>query len=343
MEFALLQLASVLEEFFQEEVNFPEKVDVTEFYLQLRHFLNMYDLMDENYVIYTEHEPDGRFRLKLYCVNPSVNLQSCLDKGRSAIFFSATLLPIQYYKSLLSTSQENYAVYAQTVFGREQRLLAVAEDVTSKYARRNQIEFEKIAAYIYEAVKAKKGNYMVFFPSYQLLQQVWDCLQQRTGIRTEADCICQESGMSEGAREEFLNSFSAVREKSLVGFCVMGGIFAEGIDLKEEALIGVIVVGTGLPQISNEREILKNYYQRRERAGYQYAFLYPGMNKVLQAAGRVIRTARDRGIILLLDERFLQPEYQCLFPREWEGFQSVNLSQIRNTVEEFWRKLTSEI
>ncbi len=333
--FALMQLGSALEEFFQKEVNFPEKKDVMEFYLQVRHFLNMYDLLDENYVIYTEHEPDGRFKLKLFCVNPAVNLQSCLDKSRSAIFFSATLLPIQYYKSLLSTCQENYAVYAQTVFEKEQRLLAVAADVTSRYARRNQQEFEKIAAYIYETAKGKKGNYMVFFPSYKMMQQVWECLL-RLDLPAELDCICQQSGMTEAQREEFLESFLEEREKSLIGFCVMGGIFAEGIDLKREALIGVIIVGTGLPQISNEREILKEFYQQREGAGFEYAFLYPGMNKVLQAAGRVIRTAEDRGVILLLDERFLQREYQCLFPREWDEFQVVTLSQVQKIMEDFW-------
>ena len=142
--------------------------------------------------------------------------------------------------------------------------------------------------------------------------------------------------MSEPQREEFLAHFSIHRKKPLVGFCVLGGIFAEGIDLKHEALIGVIVVGTGLPQISNEREILKNYYDRKEQAGFAYAFRYPGMNKVLQAAGRVIRTSEDRGVILLLDERFLQQEYQALFPREWEGYQTVTLPVVRQAVEQFW-------
>ncbi len=211
----------------------------------------------------------------------------------------------------------------------------MAADVTSRYARRNQQEFEKIAAYIYETAKGKKGNYMVFFPSYKMMQQVWECLQQ-LDLPAELDCICQQSGMTEAQREEFLESFLEEREKSLIGFCVMGGIFAEGIDLKREALIGVIIVGTGLPQISNEREILKEFYQQREGAGFEYAFLYPGMNKVLQAAGRVIRTADDRGVILLLDERFLQREYQCLFPREWDEFQVVTLSQVQKIMEDFW-------
>lgn len=335
--FALLQLGFAMEEFFQKEINIPEKKEVQEFYLNVRHFLNMYELVDENYVIYTEHEPDGRFKLKLYCVNPAVNLQSCIDKGRSTIFFSATLLPIQYYKKLLSTCADNYAVYAQSVFANDQKLLVVAKDVSSKYTRRNQQEFEKIASYIYEAAMAKNGNYIAFFPSYRMMEEVFACFMQREGIFEELECICQQSGMSELQREEFLSNFTSPREKTLVGFCVMGGIFAEGIDLKYEALIGVIVVGTGLPQISNEREILKDFYDRQERAGFAYAFRYPGMNKVLQAAGRVIRTSEDRGVILLLDERFLQQEYQALFPREWEGFQTVALAQVREVVEGFWK------
>lgn len=335
--FALMQLGSAMEEFFQKEINVPEKKEVQEFYLNLRHFLNMYDLVDENYVIYTEHEPDGRFKLKLYCVNPAVNLQSCMDKGRSTIFFSATLLPIRYYKELLSTCEDNYAVYAQSVFAREQKLVAVARDVSSKYTRRTPQEFEKIASYIYEAAKAKNGNYIVFFPSYKMMEDVWECFLQREGVLEEMDCICQESGMREEQREEFLGNFSIHREKTLIGFCVMGGIFAEGIDLKHEALIGVIIVGTGLPQISNEREILKNFYEEKERTGFAYAFRFPGMNKVLQAAGRVIRTSEDRGIILLLDERFLRREYQELFPREWEGYKTVTLPKVREVIEEFWK------
>lgn len=334
--FSLMKLGAALDEFFQKDSSFPEKKDLQEFYLKVRHFLNMYDRADENYVVYTEQEREKRFKLKLFCVNPAVNLQECLEKGRSAVFFSATLLPIQYYKKLLSTGQDNYAVYATTVFEQSQRFLAVGTDVSSKYTRRNQQEFQRIAAYIYETAKAKTGNYMVFFPSYKMMQQVWEVFQEREGLLEEMDSICQESGMTEEERELFLNHFSGHREKTLIGFCVMGGIFAEGIDLKGESLIGVLIVGTGLPQISNEREILKQFYDESEGAGFEYAFRYPGMNKVLQAAGRVIRTGEDRGVILLLDERFLEEGYQRLFPREWEDCRCVTLNEVRGAVEGFF-------
>lgn len=335
--FSLMQLGAALDEFFEKEITFPEKKEVQDFYLKLRHFMNMYERLDENYVIYTEHEADGRFKLKLYCVDTAVNLQECLDKGKSTIFFSATLLPIQYYKKLLSTKGDNYAVYAQTVFSEDQRLLVIGEDVSSKYTRRNEKEFAKIAQYIYETAKGKKGNYMVFFPSYKMLEQV---LEKFYALNLgEMECVIQETGMREQEREEFLECFRAKRENTLVGFCVMGGIFSEGIDLKEEALIGAVIVGTGLPQVSNEREILKNYYDRRSREGFDYAFRYPGMNKVLQSAGRVIRTMEDKGVIVLLDERFLQREYLRMFPREWDSYQKATVKNIREEVERFWSGL----
>ncbi|MCI8282577.1 MAG: ATP-dependent DNA helicase [Lachnospiraceae bacterium] len=333
--FQLLNLAAAMDEFLQKNMEFPEKKKALEFYLELRHFLNMYERLDENYVIYTRHQEDGRFLLKLFCVNPAVNLQSCLNKGRSAVFFSATLLPIQYYKKLLSTREDNYAVYAQTVFSREQSLILVASDVSSKYTRRNQQEFQRIAAYIREVVWARKGNYMVFFPSYKMLEQVLEaCMEQEEGIEFQV----QRPGMREEEREEFLQAFSQEREGSFVGLCVMGGIFSEGIDLKGERLVGAVIVGTGIPQISEEREILKQFYEEREGNGFDYAFRYPGMNKVMQSAGRVIRTAADHGVILLLDERFLQQEYQRLFPREWDGFQVCRRETVRGLLRGFWDK-----
>ena len=332
--FALMRLASNLDEFLQKPMEFPERKTVTEFYLNVRNFLNIHELVDSHYVIYSEHTEDGRFMLKLYCVDPSLNLQSCINKGNATIFFSATLLPIQYYKSLLSTKEDNYAVYAETAFTEEQKLLLVGRDVSSKYTRRNQTEFSKIASYIKKTALTKQGNYMVFFPSYKMMQQVYEAFLELD--TEEIDIVLQEIGMKEEAREFFLAEFAKERRQSLVAFCVMGGIFGEGIDLKHEQLIGAIVVGTGLPQISNEREILMNYYEERSGQGFDYAYRYPGMNKVLQAAGRVIRTTEDVGVIELLDERFLQSDYRALFPREWENFDICTVENVEEKVEAFW-------
>lgn len=334
--FALMQLAERLDFFLQKNAEIPDRKEVTEFYFNLRNFLNIYERVDERYVIYTEHEEDGRFKMKLFCVDPSYNLQECLDKGRATIFFSATLLPVSYYKEMLSTKEDNYAVYAETSFLKEQKLLLIGRDVSSRYTRRNSLEFQKIAEYIVEVISAKKGNYMVFFPSYKLMEQVYE--KFLAIVPATVQLLKQESGMKEGEREEFLQAFYNSSAETLVAFCVLGGIFGEGIDLKEEKLIGSIIVGTGLPQIGNEREILKNYYDKKSQEGFDYAYRYPGMNKVLQAAGRVIRTTEDRGVIVLLDERFLESSYLSLFPREWSDYRICDKDNVKQMASDFWQQ-----
>lgn len=334
--FALMRFGAAADTFLQKSTEFPGKKEFLDLYLKVRHFLNMYERLDEHYVIYTQFLENHSFMIKLFCVDPALNLQECLDKGRSTVFFSATLLPIQYYKKLLSTKEENYAIYAKTAFSKEQSCLLIGDGVSSKYTRRNRMEFQNIARYIQKIVSAKKGNYMVFFPSYRFLEQVYE--EFFPMMEGQTDCIVQTTGMKEEEREEFLGEFEKEREHSLVGFCVMGGIFGEGIDLKEELLIGAIVVGTGLPQVGQEREILKQYFEAHGGEGFDYAYRYPGMNKVLQAAGRVIRTKEDKGVIALLDERFLQREYRRLFPREWEEYTVCSHENIGNVLENFWRE-----
>ncbi|MGN0482818.1 MAG: ATP-dependent DNA helicase [Lachnospiraceae bacterium] len=332
-----MRLADQLDKLLEKNIQIVEQKEVNEFYFALRHFLNIYELVDEKYVCYGQHLADGSFQIKLYCVDPSENLQRCLEKGNSTIFFSATFLPISYYKSLLSTKSDNYAVYAQTAFSKEQSLVTIAKDVSTRYTRRNQSEFEKIAQYILITIKAKQGNYMIFFPSYQLMEEVYIAFLSLEGEKI-ADCILQKSNMKEEEREDFLNEFSKKRNKSLAGFCVMGGIFGEGIDLKNEQLIGVLIVGNGMPQISNERDILKKYYDKKNHQGFDYAFRYPGMNKVFQAAGRVIRTTEDVGVIILLEERFLQKEYIQMFPHEWENYQVCDQEQLKIQLDTFWKQ-----
>ena len=356
LTFYLMRLVSQMEEFFEKPREFPDKKTVLDFYFELRNFVNIYDLVDENYVIYDEMQEDGRFMIKLFCVDPSKNLQKCIDKSVSTIFFSATLLPINYYKRLLSTKEDNYAIYAQSTFDETQRLLAFGRDVSTKYTRRGPAEYEKIARYIRAAIRSKKGNYMVFFPSYKMMQDVYDVFVRveresdtRNGVAVSDEqniaeesleesltIIMQHSNMNEAEREEFLQAFEQEDGGTLVAFCVMGGIFGEGIDLKNDRLIGAVIVGTGLPQISNEREILKQYYDKQGLSGFDYAFRYPGINKVLQAAGRVIRTQEDRGIIVLLDERFLQSDYSALYPREWKNRIVGNVETVDAEICKFW-------
>mgnify|MGYP002709518503 CR=1 FL=1 len=349
----LMSLAGELEDFLEEMSREEElRTKALDFYFQVSCFLDIYDLVDDHYVIYTELAENGRFQVRLYCVDTSANLQKCLDKGKGTVFFSATLLPVKYYISLLSDTPDDYAVYAQSPFNPGHRKVMIGTDVSSRYTRRNENEYQRIASYIKQAVEAQKGNYLVFFPSYRMLADVAACTEPI--LDKDIRCIYQTASMREAEREAFLAEFETEAQtdfegapsikctKGLIGFCVMGGVFGEGIDLKNDRLIGAIIVGTGLPQVCREREILKKYYDARGQDGFAYAYLYPGMNKVLQSAGRVIRTDEDKGIVLLLDERFARNEYIQMFPREWAGFEFCNLRNAGEKVKSFWDGLFSE-
>ena len=339
-----IQLMNVLSEtdrYLEECVDKEVRETVLDFYFQVRSFLNIYDGLDENYVVYTEYQENGRFVLKLFCVNPAANLQKCLDKGNSAVFFSATLLPIQYYKRLLSTEKDNYAVYIDSSFDTKKRLLMNGVDVRTRYAMRSREMYQRYATYIFRVVKAKMGNYLIFFPSYRFMEDVYqEFTQLLASDEEEMELVIQQKHMDEEERENFLRAFEMGREKSLIGFGVLGGIFSEGIDLTNEKLIGTLIIGTGLPQVCNEREILKSYFDQKGLYGFDYAYRYPGMNKVLQAAGRVIRTEDDRGVILLLDERFQREKGKEIFPKEWADCERCRLDIVEEKIRLFWEKQT---
>lgn len=337
----LMNVLSEIDRYLEECVDKEVRETVLDFYFQVRSFLNIYDGLDENYVIYTEYQENGRFVLKLFCVNPAANLQKCLDKGNSAVFFSATLLPIQYYKRLLSTEKDNYAVYIDSSFDTKKRLLMNGVDVSTRYTMRSREMYQRYATYIFRVVKAKMGNYLIFFPSYRFMEDVYqEFTQLLASDEEEMELVIQQKHMDEEERENFLRAFEMGREKSLIGFGVLGGIFSEGIDLTNEKLIGTLIIGTGLPQVCNEREILKSYFDQKGLYGFDYAYRYPGMNKVLQAAGRVIRTEDDRGVILLLDERFQREKGKEIFPKEWADCERCRLDIVEEKIRLFWKKQT---
>ncbi len=339
----LMNLMTEMDRFLEEERQSknPEeelRKEVLDFYFDLRMFLNIYDKLDENYLMYSEMESGGRFKVCLFCVNPSKNLQEFLDKGNSTVFFSATLLPIHYYKKLLSTAKDDYAVYAESPFDNRKRLLLLGMDVSTKYTRRGEEMYRRYAEYLLEIAGVRAGNYMAFFPSYHFMEEVYEVFLSLLDVRKDVsvDYVMQAQYMSEEAREIFLENFEEERGNSLMGFCVMGGIFSEGIDLARDRLIGAIIVGTGLPQVCRERELLKYYFNGQGVRGFDYAYLYPGMNKVLQSAGRVIRTDEDRGVILLLDERFRDSRYREVFPREWKDMSLCHVKSAAERIADFW-------
>ena len=330
----LLNAMAALEDYL-ETVSEDKKDEVLNVYFEIRTFLNTYDLVDENYVMYSELENDGRFKLQLLCMNPANNLSVYMNQSRSAILFSATLLPVNYYKELLSTKKDDYAIYVKSPFENKNRGIFLATDVSTKYSMRSEDMYERYKEYILKTVSIKKGNYMVFFPSYQMLKDVYRHLDMYD--KDDAEYIIQDPYMTEEDREAFIKSFEETRKTTLVGLCVMGGIFSEGIDLTGESLIGAIIVGTGLPMVCTTRELTRQYFEKKDGNGFETAYLNPGINKVLQSAGRVIRTDSDKGIILLLDERFNSLSYRSNFPREWDNIRLCSLENIEESVHNFWK------
>lgn len=328
----LTEMERYLEEQREQGRQDETEEEILQLFFALRSFLNIHDLLDKNYVIYSEMQSDGKFMVKLFCVNPAENLQNCLEQGNSTIFFSATLLPIQYYKSLLSVDQDDYAVYAESTFPAENRRVLLTDGVSTKYTSRGEEMYSRIAQYIGKTLDSREGNYMAFFPSYRLMEAVYEKFLE---LGKKSEVLLQSQYMDEEEREEFLKKFEKEQDGTLVAFCVMGGIFSEGIDLTQDRLIGAMIVGTGIPQVCNEREILKQYFGAE---GFDYAYLYPGMNKVLQSAGRVIRTEKDKGVILLMDERFQSPHYRKMFPREWSDCRRCTMENVTELLTEFWKK-----
>ena len=331
-------------QFLDEEENTGLREELLEFWFKIGHFLLIFERLDENYRIYAKLNEENHFLIRLFCVNPGKNLEECVNRGVSAVFFSATLLPIQYFKRLLGGNENDYEAYAKSAFDKNRLGVFVDREVTSKYSKRSDQMYLSMAMHIYETIQVNPGNYIVFSPSFAYMEKLYAAFEKLLIQNQEIECILQKEKMSEEERESFLSRFmspeNAISDglnqdltKILVGFCVLGGIFSEGIDLREDALIGSIIIGTGMPMVGFEKEVIKEFFGEK---GFDYAYRIPGMNRVLQAAGRVIRTEEDKGIVLLMDERFLDRSYQRMFPREWSGFSVVGSRNLNAMLEGFW-------
>ena len=292
--------------------------------------LNFYD---ERYVTYISAEGSD-LKIKLFCLDPSFLIGEALKRAKSSIIFSATLSPLSYYKEILSGDEEDKIQSLPSPFDKNNLCLIVGANINTKYKEREK-SYDQVAEYI-NITAQKGGNYIAFFPSYEYMKNIYEIFCEKY---PETPSIIQTSGMNEEERDNFLGNFqnsSADKSNILVGFCVMGGIFSEGIDLTGDRLNGAIIVGVGLPKLSSERDIIKRYFETKNNLGYEYSYMYPGMNKVLQAAGRVIRTETDRGIVLLLDERFNYNYYKQLFPGHWDHYRVVrNPAQLKKIIGRF--------
>ncbi|WP_026567431.1 ATP-dependent DNA helicase [Bacillus sp. UNC41MFS5] len=285
-----------------------------EAYFIVNNFLKINEFLDEHYVIYVEKVKND-FIVKLFCIDPSKLLHQMGKGYRSKIFFSATLSPLNFYQDLLGGQEDDYVLSIPSPFSSDQVDVYI-HPLSTRYRDREQTK-ESIAAGIQSLIKKRPGNYFIFFPSYQYLLAVYEQFKQQD---EETKTIIQAPGMTEPEREAFLDAFKPNQTETLLGFAVLGGIFSEGVDLIGDRLNGVVVIGVGLPQLCFERNLIKEHFNQQNKNGYDYAYVYPGMNKVLQAGGRLIRSEEDLGTIVLIDDRFLQRQYQQLLPPEWQMF-----------------------
>lgn len=295
-----------------QQTKSAEQALLLDTYFAATGFCRIAKLYDERYVTYVEAEKN-EVHIKMFCLDPSFLLRQTSKKFRATVYFSATLLPLQYFMNMLGGTPEDYTLSVPSPFSKEQTEVFI-QPLSTRYHDRENTK-KQIIEMLSTLVKERGGNYLIFFPSYQYMKSVYeDFTLNFPEIRT----IIQNHRMSEEEREQFLEAFKEGSREAFIGFAVLGGIFSEGVDLKGDRLNGVIVVGVGLPQLSLERNVMKEYFQAMGKNGYDYAYTFPGINKVLQAGGRLIRSETDSGVIVLVDDRFLTEKYQRLLPNEWK-------------------------
>jgi DNA excision repair protein ERCC-2 len=308
------------------------KEPVLEYYFEVRRFLRVAERFNQCYV--TCYKPaQQELQVKLFCMDPAPQLAEGFLKARSSILFSATLTPISYFGTVLGCRAESDSMVLPSPFPPENNCVLV-DDRTSTLYRHRAFTKRDVAKKLQTFVGGRQGNYLLFFPSYAYLSMVLNCLPDNVPFET----VVQYSTMTEQDRDEFLALFKADCTGTLVGFSVLGGFFGEGIDLVGERLTGVAIVGVGLPSITPERELLRDYYTMHTDYGYDYSYRYPGMQRVLQAAGRLIRSETDRGAILLIDHRYRNSSYSSLLPGEWRPSRATSERQLSKTLEEFWAR-----
>jgi DNA excision repair protein ERCC-2 len=300
-----------------------------EVYFRALGFKNTLERFDDCYVTLFERE---NMRMRLFCMDPSALLAEVLRRSGSAVFFSATMRPVQFFREALGGDLAAETLQLKSPFAQENLLVLVHAGIPTRFARRSE-SYAAVVENVAALVQARPGNYLIFFPSYHYLQEV----ARRFGeLCPHLRSLVQTAGMNEKERDAFLSEFSEGGQ--VIGFAVMGGVFGEGIDLTGGRLIGAVVVGVGLPQICLERDLIKEWHQRRGSPGFDFAYTFPGMNRVLQALGRVIRTETDRGIVLLLDERFGETRYRRLFPPWWRIRGVRSAEEVQAEAAGFWQE-----
>ena len=340
-------LGKALERFTQSAKEFLRKNPehylyeaINELLFKVKRYITITEYFDESFRFYVKVE-GGDITAKCYCLDPSDILNSLLCRADSALLFSATLTPPEYFCSVLGGGKKAKTVSLPSPFDPERLCVAVADYVNTRFEDRED-NAKRFATVIAASVKSRKGNYIAYFPSYKCLEDTYKAFSKKY---PNVECVVQRKNMTVSKREEFLSEFKEDSGKLRVGFCVLGGVFAEGVDLPGSRLIGSIIFGVGLPALSNEKNIIREYYDQKsdEGIGYDYAYTFPGMNNVLQAAGRVIRRSEDIGLVVLADDRYATPKYRELFPEHWKNIKYAgNASSLAEIMRRFWEKYPQE-
>jgi DNA excision repair protein ERCC-2 len=308
----------------------PYREMLLECYFQISGFLRVLDQVNDSYV--TCRQVAGRdLQLKLFCLDPSGQLRSALRRCRATVFFSATMTPAHYFQNILGCDSTATKLAIPSPFPREHLKVLIASGLSTTYAQRAH-SVDRIVALIQSFTMVKKGNYLCFFPSYEYMAMA---VERMVPLTQHMSILVQEREMDDTGRSRFLDRFSAHNQETLVGFAVMGGIFGEGIDLVGERLSGAVIVSVGLPAVCPERELIRGYFDQWG-SGFDFAYRFPGINRVLQAAGRVIRADQDRGAVLLVDRRFCHRDYETLLPSHWATERVVSPQQLETHLTTFW-------
>ena len=310
--------------------------DITALFLKVKKYLKISELFDSGFRFYAWVQGENA-SVKCYCLDPSGVFNSLLLRASSSVFFSATLTPPEYFRDILGGGDNSKAISLPSPFDPENLCVAVADYINTRFEDRED-NVKRFATLIAASVTSKAGNYIAYFPSYKCLEDTYKAFVKKY---PKVETVVQKKNMNAREREEFLSAFKEDAGRLRIGFCVLGGVFSEGVDLPGSRLIGSIIFGVGLSSITNEKNIIRDYYDGRseESQGYDYAYTYPGMNNVLQAAGRVIRRAEDKGIVVLADDRYVTPKYRSLFPAHWQGVKYAgNASSVAEIMRRFWEK-----
>lgn len=302
-------------------------------YFDLKDFLAKAEWFSDKFRIVCERYGE-KLTYRMICLDAAEIIDTHLDIARGSVLFSATISPMDYYSDILGCTSA-VQLSLPSPYDREKLMLTVFDRLSTRYVHREETA-DMIADIIYKTVSAKMGNYIIYFPSYNYLSQIYAAF---SSAHPEINTLVQSKNMTEWQKENYINAFEPEPKKTLVGFCVLGGVFAEGIDLAGKRLIGTVIVGVGLPRVSLERDMLARYYGEGDADGYLYSYVYPGMTRILQAVGRVIRTENDCGVAILLDDRFAEPRYKMLFPEHWRHAKFCEHTRtLEKLLSRFWNE-----